>query len=103
MRMRGDKLRRIKCWITGGHKFKPLDMAVKYVRSRDEFVFWRECTKCGKVYFDAIPAEWIRRATDRAIGSGKSINFSTYIDSDGLEAYDIPVWNGREIKFDKDK
>lgn len=81
MRMLRDKLRRIKCWITGGHVYNPLDRAVKYVRYRDEFVIWGECTKCGKVYRDKIPAEWFRRATDHRSENAKTINFSTYIDA----------------------
>ena len=76
-----DRLRRIKCELTGGHVYYPLDKAVKYVRYRDEFVVWYECAKCGKVYCDMIPAEWIRRARDQKSENAKTINFSTYIDA----------------------
>lgn len=97
-----DRLRHIKCWITGGHEL--LDKAVKFVRYNDEFVIWRECAKCGRVCYDTIPAEWFRRATDRASGSGKPIKFSTYIDTDDMkDEYEIHAWNGQEIKFDRDE
>ena len=86
MRMLRDKLRRIKCWITGGHEFKPLDKAVKFVRYNDEFVIWHECAKCGKVCYDTIPAEWIRKASFDTMGQNvKTINFSSYIKPEVLK------------------
>ena len=47
-----QKWRKFKCWITGGHKYKPGDFKTVEFPEKRAMCFIHQCVKCGeyKVY-----------------------------------------------------
>ena len=43
-----QKWRQFKCWITGGHKYKPGDTMTYNVPEKNMTCFVEQCVKCGE-------------------------------------------------------
>lgn len=48
-------MNKIKCFITGGHKYDSINLIVTEDLHRNLFVFRNRCVKCGKEYAVEIP------------------------------------------------
>lgn len=55
-------LRRVWCWLTGGHRYKDADLVVHYDELHMEYHFSNACVKCGADVSVRIPEECIIKA-----------------------------------------
>lgn len=56
-------LKRIKCFLTGGHRYR--DMNMMTIHDTTGYHFINHCEKCGKVYATFLPEMTLTRQIER--------------------------------------
>lgn len=52
-------LRRLLCWITGGHKYADMNLKTYYDTENGKSLMWNYCVKCGTAYLFKINTDEI--------------------------------------------